>query len=608
MNSRYRWARRRPGPILALPVALVVVIVTACSGTDDASPDDGTTSAPETPTDQTRDQDGPGFTEVAAASGLDETHSELELVAETSMTSGAAVADVDSDGDDDIFLPRAGKPNGLYLNDGDGEFSDVARTAGVAGPSERFGSSAAAFFDIEGDGDLDLFVTGHGQGRNELFVNDGSGRFTEESEQRGLVWDPIGEFGLGSQTHGVTVADVNLDGHMDLLVLQWYARIFDRTAASAEELEQEAPSDSTPCETAARLRAAGFPVDPSAEPSRSRLFLNDGAGGFRDATDEMGLPFGTIAAFTGIIHDLDDDGWPDLAVTGDGCTSRLYRNIGGERFEDITESSGVGTDENGMGAVVRDVNGDGRPDWFVTSIADLSVSDCPSNEFFGCSGNRLYVNEGDASFSDMTDRYGLRDGGWGWGAAIEDFSNDGQLEVIMTNGYDAGEPGTAQNPEFFEQFTTDRTRLWTIGGDDVAVASGIDDASIGHGLVPFDMDGDGDLDVLIVPINEEPLLFRNDTLDTHSWLTVSLDDPTTPGNRWGDGARIVVTPGPDASPITGWITTGGSYESQKPPEFHVGLGERVGSIDSIAVYWPGESTPQVLTDVEPRQHLVVSRG
>ena len=150
------------------------LVLAACTGNDaERSEAQGDGSAP--PAAREAALGGLRFTEVAAEAGIDGPASDLELVGEAAMSSGAAVADVDGDGDLDIFLPRIGKPNALYLNDGRGSFTDQARRAGLAGASQRFGSAAAAFLDLEGDGDLDLFVAGSGQGGNDLFVNDGNG-------------------------------------------------------------------------------------------------------------------------------------------------------------------------------------------------------------------------------------------------------------------------------------------------------------------------------------------------------------------------------------------------------------------------------------------------
>ena len=180
----------------------------------------------------------------------------------------------------------------------------------------------------------------------------------------------------------------------------------------------------------------------------------------------------------------------------------------------------------------------------------------------------------------------------------------------MTNGYRISDDAAADPDGFHAPFREDTTRLWALhdgGYVDVAAEAGLRDTSIAHALIAFDMDGDGDLDLLIVPTDEPPLLYRNDT-PAGSWLSVALDDPSRPGNRWGDGARVSVTASEGDDPVVGWITTTGSYESQSPPRFHVGLGEHRGPVARVEVTWPGESEAQVLTDVDADQLLVVERS
>ncbi len=493
------------------------------------------------------------FTDVTAEAGLDVAHSDFPLIAESGMTSGVTVADVDRDGDHDVFLPRVGRPDGLFLNDGAGRFTDVAEQAGVAGPADRAGSSTGVFADFDADGHLDLFVAGAGRGANQLFMNNGDGTFREESDARGV---PSPEERLrreGNQVHDAAVADVNRDGFMDLLVLHWRQELFFDDEAQAVIAERFGTAgivstDAPPnCAAADALREDGFPLSEGAEPSRSALYLNDGTGNFTDATETYDLPLAEIVAFTGVFHDLDGDGWIDLTITGDTCTSRVFRNVDGERFEDVTTEMGVGSDENGMGSVITDVDGDGLADWFITSISFPHDDGCVVQ---GCSGNRLFLGGGDGRFVDATDDYGVRDGGWGWGAAIEDFDNDGVPEITMANGFEIEAESLDQVDDetrgYFDAFVEDTTRFWVRDGliyRDAAAALGLDSTAIDHGLVAFDMDADGDLDLLIAPSRLPPRLYRNDTpARTNHWLTVSLDDPTAPGNRWGDGAHIEITP------------------------------------------------------------------
>lgn len=557
------------------------------------------------------DLDGIAFTDVTVEAGLAAAQSAVELPADMSMTSGAAVADVDADGDPDLYVTRVGLPNSLYRNDGDGTFTDIAAEAGLdrAAPAGGYqGSGAAAFADVDGNGCLDLYVAGAGNGTQSgeaaLFVNDCAGRFTDETAARGVALPPT-TANLGAQGHGVTFGDYDRDGHLDLLVLHWDPAFLGGNAGQVA-FEQH-PDPESLCERAAANRAAGSDRTSSAGPNRSRLFRNDGTGRFTDVTATVGLPLDRIAAFTGEFVDVDDDGWDDLLIAGDFCTSALFRNDGGTGFTDITEAAGVGTDENGMGSVVRDVDGDGRPDWFVTSIgARTGSAGCTTRSGnTGCSGNRLYLNRGDGRFDDATDELAVRHGWWGWGAAIEDFGNDGRLSIAQTNGYYGEDPPR-------DRFVTDPMRLWVRapGSDadapftEAAEAAGIRANEVGHALVAFDHDLDGDLDVFVANFGAAPVLLRNDAPEDRHWVTVRLDDPSRPGNRAGIGAKVRVTGGD--TEVTGWIGTAGSYESQRLPELHVGLGDADADV-TVEVWWPGADQPQ-RAEVPVDRVATITRG
>lgn len=536
------------------------------------------------------------FTDVTEAAGLAVPHSEGGLSPELSMTSGVAVADVEGDGDLDLYLTRLDRPSSLYLNDGTGRFTDVTERAGVAGPAA--GAGAASFGDVDGDGCVDLVVSGAGAGEVHLYVARCDGTFAEEAAARGVTL-PLTTASLGAQGHGATFGDPDHDGDLDLLLLHWDPAIF---GGFAGRQGYEATLDATSvCDRLAAIRAAGAAMPggvpdrpPVAGPNRSRYLRNDGTGRFTDATAEMGLVLDQVSAFTADFVDVDGDGWEDLLVAGDFCTSRLYRNDGGRRFVDVTGEAGVATDENAMGSVVTDVDEDGDPDWFLTSIyGGDGLGQCPApNQLSGCSGNRLFLNRGDGTFTDGTDDAGVRAGGWGWGAVIEDFGDDGRRSIAMTNGYlGDGAP--------WDRYRDDPMRLWVPTDDggrrvEAAEAAGLTDRGIGHGLVAFDADGDGDLDLLVANYADPPVLYRNDRPTDRRSITVRLRDTTRPGNREGLGSRVRVVRG-DGSAVTGWISTGGSYETRRPAELHVGLGRR-GSVERIEVWWPGATDPQVLED------------
>ena len=182
-------------------------------------------------------------------------------------------------------------------------------------------------------------------------------------------------------------------------------------------------------------------------------------------------------------------------------------------------------------------DGDGRLDWFVTSIYDTSNG---TGGGWGVSGNRLYRNQGARSFSDATDHAGVRNGDWGWGTVFFDYDNDGDLDLVMTNGvnFPVG-PGE-------ESFHADRMRLWRNNGDgtfdEVSELEGITDTGSGKGLLTWDYDRDGDLDLFVVNNGASPVLYRNDSPGNNAWLHVDLVG--TLSNPTGIGARVRVVAGP----------------------------------------------------------------
>ena len=541
------------------------------------------------------------FVDVTERAGLAEPHSHADLTGESAMTAGAAVADVDRDGDLDIYLTRVGLPNRLLVNDGNGAFVDRAAAAGVEGPDG--GSSAAAFGDIDGDGDADLVVTPAGDASPAVYLSNGDGTFADATATSGVTDLPALGDGALAQAHGLTLSDFDRDGDLDLLMTHWDAQVPAALAdAGPNDIEPDADGR-TVCPRARWLAARGFPRAADAPANRARLYRNDGAGRLSDATADLGLPFAQIMGFTGRFADVDGDGWDDLLVTGDFCTSRVFRNVEGQRFEDITEASRAATDENGMGSVLTDLNGDGIIDWFVTGIGPVVDAPAPLQlGGFGSSGNRAYLGTGDGTFRDATDELGVRNGGWAWGAAFADFANDGVPELVMTNGYSIGADDTAASAD-------DPIVVWERDGSstrparEVARAAGIRDTGLGRALVAFDADDDGDLDLLVANFGAEPVLYRNDTEAAH-WLTVRLDDPMTAGNRSGLGARVRVITA--SGTTTRWLIAGGSYESQEPAEIHVGLGVQE-RFDEIEVTWPGATEPQIVRAGAADRTIVVTR-
>lgn len=511
---------------------------------------------------------GPRFTEVALAAGLDyrqvttldcalSPDVPCELLA---MSGGAAASDYDRDGHVDLFVTRLDGAGILYRGRGDGTFVDVTASAGLGADVHGNG---ALWGDVDGDADLDLWVTTFGPVRYYLYVNRGDGTFAEEAVARGLAVVDA----LPHQGYGATLGDYDGDGYLDAFVGEW------RPYAKSAWIGQ----------------------------SSARLLHNRGAsepGVFDDVTVAAGVAltglapngvFGWAPAFA----DLDRDGYLDLAIAGDFGTSRLFWG-GASGFSDGTALAGVGTDENGMGSAFGDFDGDGRLDWFVTSIYDTDYD----GPYWGSSGNRLWRYAGARSFSDVTDVAGVRNGGWGWGAAGFDYDLDGDLDLVMTNGVIRPE-----QPKALE-FASDPMRLWQNDGAtfrEVAQAAGMTSTLAGKGLLVLDIDEDGDLDVFVANEGERPSLYRNDA-PPGSWLRVLPRDGL---GRDAINARVEVQKSTGDAPLVRELLLTAGFLGQSDPALHFGLGGVSTPLSRVTVTYADGAT-RTLTDVAPNQTLIVT--
>ncbi len=468
------------------------------------------------------------------------------------MTGGAAVADYDGDGWPDLFVTRYRGTDLLFRNLGDGTFEEVAAAAGIDAVAP---SNGAAWGDIDNDGDPDLYLSVVDESaaplRYLLYINAGDGTFTEEAVARGAARQTA-HWQSGFST---CFGDYDRDGWLDIHTCQWsVVEAGNRSVL----LRNRGPG------------APGHFVDATAA-AGVEMWAGDGAGGASGAV---------AYAFTSRLSDLDGDGWPDLVVAADYGTSRLFWADGDGTFTDGTAAAGIGGDENGMGLAVGDYDGDGAPDLFFTSIYDARGTGVPFAGW-GVTGNRLYRNLGGRRFEDATDAAGVRDGGWGWGAAFLDHDNDGDLDLAMTNGF-ANDGAGAETP-----FHTDPTRLWRNDGGrftDVAAEAGITDVGEGKGLLVFDYDRDGDLDLFVVNHGGAPVLYRNDLANGNHWLRVRARGRCS--NR--DGVGVVVGVLAEAGGVEQRREIGGGSHFLTGSEkvAHFGLGPSGGAVAELRVRWP----------------------
>ncbi|MCB9703043.1 MAG: CRTAC1 family protein [Myxococcales bacterium] len=481
-------------------------------------------------------------------------------------SAGAAVGDYDGDGWPDLFVTRLGAPDLLFHNRGDGTFEEVAAAVGLGACTF---SGGATFADIDDDGDLDLAVTAMGGPAHHLYINEG-GCFVDEAEARGFA---LRVDGLHAGT-SVTFGDYDLDGILDAHVNEW--------------IDAE--------------RVVGGPWG-------SRLLHGLGDGRFEDVTEAAGVSLMDLVperlgawGFASSFVDLDDDGRPDLAISVDYGASRIFWNAGDGTFVDGSEAAGIGGEENAMGSAFGDHDGDGRLDWFVTAIAAPSQEGCSIDEcLWRGTGNRLYRNLGGRAFADVTDAAGVRDGGWGWGGAFFDLDHDGDLDLVMTNGW----PGRGLSG-IFDQLETPM-RLWVNQGGGVfleeGAARGIADRGQGRGLVTFDYDRDGDLDVFVANHAGRPALLRNEGGEATPWLAVEVAGSGSV--RDGHGARVELEVDAGGPIQVREIGVGSHFLGEGELAAHFGVGAGVTKIHALRVRWPASGAEVTLTDLATSRRVQV---
>ncbi|WP_168205081.1 CRTAC1 family protein [Bythopirellula goksoeyrii] len=494
------------------------------------------------------------FTDVTATAGINHlqaTPASIQGLPGTFfMTGGVAAGDFDGDGRTDLLFTRLNATDIFYRNLGDGTFEPRTGTAGFSTATLTNGVVSG---DIDNDGDLDLYMTTTNDTRNYLYLNDGAGFFTDA----GIGSVAALANGTVRQGQGASFGDFDNDGYLDLVTGDWNNPVAN---------------------------------------SQSRLLRNLGAsqpGQFEDVTSAAGIDVYRNAKtyrFAPRFVDLDRDGHLDLTFAADFETSQLFWNNGDGTYTDGTLPAGVGTDHNGMGTTFADYDGDGDLDWFITNITNAPEFPGPFGGF-----NRLYRNEGDRTFTDVTLEAGVRDSRWSWGTSFFDYDNDGDSDLIATNGYNGG------------GWIDDRTFLWRNENGvftDVSDSLGITDTQQGRGLAHLDYDNDGDLDVVVVNNLDTPILYRNDGGNENHYLRIKPEG--TLSNRDGIGTWITVTPDLyDPTTQLVWEIDGGSsFLSQNESTAHFGLGPNSETVDMVAIRW-SSGIFQYLFDVAVDQTLHV---
>ncbi|MEO8128227.1 MAG: CRTAC1 family protein [Bryobacteraceae bacterium] len=480
------------------------------------------------------------------------------------MAGGVAVLDFDNDGKPDIyFVNGAGFNNCLFRNNGDGTFRDVTAAAGVSGSG--FGMGAAAG-DFDNDGFADLFVVGvHG---NILYRNRGNGRFEDVTKRAGL-----GVIGPAKWAVAAGWFDYDNDGRLDLFVVNYVK--WD-------------PASEPFCGDAARnYRTYCHPKHYAGLPNS--LYHNNGDGTFSDVSQASGI--GThIGKGMGLAFaDYDGDGLVDVFVANDTVPNFLFHNDGNGRFTERGMRAGVAINDDGralssMGVEFRDINNDGRPDLFMTALA---------NETFP-----LFFGLEKGLFEDVTYRTRLGVGSLaisGWGTGAYDFDNDGWKDLFAAAG------DVQDNTELFSSRKSHQTS--TVFRN--AAGRGFDALPVGpaglhRGAAFADFDGDGRMDAVVTRLNEPAELYRNVSPNQNHWLRLRLIG--TSSNRDANGAAIHLTT--RSGEQWNHVTSSVGYASSSELAVHFGLGGDTVA-QSVDIRWPSGKR-QTLTNVMADFYLTVT--
>jgi hypothetical protein len=523
------------------------------------------------------------FTDIRQSAGItfvqDSTQTEEKYYLET-MGTGVAFLDYDQDGLMDLYFVQSGatdayKPaqplrSALYHNNGDGTFTDVTARAGLGG--EGHYGQGVAVGDFNNDGYLDLYVTGYG--RAILYRNNGDGTFTDITAQAGVSDE-------GNWSTSAGWFDYDKDGYLDLVVTNYI---------------EWSPKNNMWCgDRKPGYRSYCNPNNFRGQ--KTKLYHNNHDGTFIDVSEKSGVSLPESKGMGVLLADLNGDGWPDIAIANDTWPNFLFLNNHDGTFTDASLISGLAASEDGryeagMGIDAADVDGDGLLDIYITHL-DFEL-------------NRLYHNNGDATFTDATYSSGIGNKAIllsGVAAKFIDYDNDGWPDILQANG------AMVDNVQLYHSLVSYKEPLLMFHNlghgkfekTSESLGPDFNRPMVGRGLATADFFNDGQVGIAVNCRGDSPVILRNEGASNH-WLEVLLIG--TKSNRDGIGSVLKLTS--EGVVQVDQAKGGTSYMSASDPRIHFGLGKR-SKIDSLQITWPSGHVDK-LTSVPIDTIIAVKEG
>jgi len=529
---------------------------------------------------------------------------------------GVAIGDIDNDGLDDIFLTGNMVPNKLYHNQGNFEFKDISKSAGISGKDSW--TTGVAMADVNADGLLDIYVCFSGEDpidsrKNELYINKGNLAFEEQAAEYGLD--------DASNSTQALFFDFDKDGDLDMYLLNHHIKVI-------HELEFDEARNS-------RHQWAG-----------DKLYRNDN-GHFVDISEEAGIIGNAMGFGLGVVaSDINDDGWQDLYVCNDYIEQDyLYINNQDGTFTEQLTKQLQHISHFSMGLDIADINNDGLKDIFTLDM--LPEDNQRQKLLYGPENyeqyalmvmkgfyhqnmrNMLHVNHGNDTFSEIGQLSGISNTDWSWSSLFFDADNDGFKDLFITNGYYrdyTNRDFLKYKGDYYFKKAISREQADTLSlvtsmtstpipnyafknnGDltftDKSNEWKLDEPGFSNGSSYADLDNDGDLDLVVNNLNDFASLYRNTPTSNKKSHFLKINLKGEGKNTFGIGAKVSVYTGANQQILEQMPTRG--FQSTVSYQLLFGLGDKQ-LVDSVKVMWLSGKT-QIIKSVKADQQITIKES